>query len=160
MGNLMLRDDAAQQARQQAVSLPAFALATSAAPIEEISAALKADDLETARRGASSIEYELRPLSSDDTMLEEAAIALGRQVGLMKMSASAEQKDEWISLVLDEVSNLPARLVLRALDEVRQSARFESEVVPAVVAAVQKRKRVLDEELAALNLLIEAAGPR
>ena len=93
-------------------------------------------------------------------MLEEAAIALGRQVGLMKMSASAEQKDEWISLVLDEVSNLPARLVLRALDEVRQSARFESEVVPAVVAAVQKRKRVLDEELAALNLLIEAAGPR
>lgn len=84
-------------------------------------------------------------------------IALGRQIGLMRPNLATEQKEEWIGLMLDELANLPAGLVLDALPDVRRKCKFEGEVLPAVLEIVEPKAKRLQAELRNLAALEEAA---
>lgn len=156
MGNQLAIQPAVRQARQQVASSNAYGLVTSEAPDEEIRRSLTVEDrasLPTARWG---LEQALRTADRDDQ--EAIAMQLGRQIGLMRPNLVEVQKEEWIALALDELSDLPAELVLEALPLVRRSAKFEGEVVPGVIEYVEPRASRLRAELRCFEKLTEVAG--
>lgn len=147
-----------QQARQQVTSSIAYALAESQAPNEEIRASLTPADRQLFEIAERHLLDELRPAGFKSEATEEITIALGRQIGLMRPNLSETQKEEWITLCLDELAQLPAGMVKDALAQVRRTAKFEGEVVPGVIELVEGRALRLKNELKLIGQLKAIAG--
>lgn len=124
------------------------------APQDEIRQSVTVDVRGALPAATTAVRRMLAP--ADDQVQEEIAIALGRQIGLLKMGAPAEVKEEWIGLLLDDLAREPAELVLDALPIVRRSVKFEGEVLPAVIAHVEPRASKLRAELDCLERLADA----
>jgi hypothetical protein len=95
---------------------------------------------------------------ADHHTQEAIAVQLGRQIGLMRPNLVEVQKEEWIALALDDLSDLPWELVLEALPLVRRMAKFEGEVVPFVIEYVEPREARMRAQLRLVEKLIEVAG--
>lgn len=128
------------------------------APPEEIRASLTPDDRRALPIALHTLRLATRPASQDGEQQEAVAIALGRQIGLIRPNLVVEQKEEWISLALLDLAEFPAHLLLEALPIVRRSVTFEGEVVPAVLAIVEPKAMKLQRELRNVEKLSEVAG--
>lgn len=89
---------------------------------------------------------------------EQIVVALGRQIGLLKAGLAAEHKEDWIAVAFGELCDQPADMVLEALREVRRSARFEGDVVPAVLDIVEPKAAKLRTERDRVEKLEAIAG--
>lgn len=141
----------AQQARQLVVSSNAYALAENEAPAAEILQSLTDSDRAAIPAAALEVQGRLRPASMQE--LENIAVALGRQIGLIRIGLSEEAKDEWISLQLDDLREFPADMVLEALRSARRHVKFEGEVLPAVLDTVEPQVSRLKNEARHLERL-------
>ena len=103
-----------------------------------------------------SVASELAPGGPADQ--EAIAIALGRQIGLLKAGLAVEHKEDWIGIALAEVVHLPPDMVLEALRDVRRKARFEGDVIPAILDIVEPKVAALRTEQKRLEKLAEIAA--
>ena len=156
MENPLVNIDAGLQARQQVASSPAFDLVKTNAPEEEIRAALSPDVRQAIPLALRQVRQQMAGGGPADQ--EAVAVALGRQIGLLKAGLAAEHKEDWIGIAFAELQNLPPDLLLDALREVRRSARFEGDVVPAVLAIVEPQVAKLETERKTLERLEAIAG--
>lgn len=148
--------DTAQLSRRRLASSTAFGLVEVQAPDEEIRAALSQADRQDIPVAIYAVLEELRPANEDEEV--EIAGLLGRQIGLLRMGAPIEQKEEWIALASDELREFPADRVIKALNEGRGVIRFEGEVVPYVREQVEPKVAKLRRELEKLQELARIAG--
>jgi hypothetical protein len=124
--------------------------------VEEIRRALLPDVRQALPVAIRAIDDELRPGGEDGH--EALAVALGRQIGILKAGLAAEHKEDWIDLALAELHDLPSALVLDALTSVRRKARFEGDVVPMVIEIVEPQVAKLRTERKHVERLLEIAG--
>lgn len=127
------------------------------APAEEIRACLTVADREALPVAIETLRAALRPCRKGQEQ-ETLAMALARQIGLLKMNSLPEQKEEWIALAMDELVDQPCSLVMDALADVRHRIRFEGEVVPTVIEIVEPRAARLRNELRLVERLAEVAA--
>lgn len=156
MGDNLVSSDAGQQARLLVASSTACDLVKVDAPVEEIRRALSPDVRRALPVAIRSVAQELAPGSIQEQ--EQMAIALGRQIGLLKAGLRVEDKDDWIAIALEEIIHLPPAMVLEALRDVRRRARYEGDVVPAVLDIVDPKVAQLSTEHKRLARLEEIAG--
>lgn len=128
------------------------------APADEIRASLTNDDRRALPVALATLRAQTQPAREDRAVMEDVAIALGRQIGLIRPNLSVEQKDEWISIALDDLVGFPAWMLLEALPIVRRSVTFEGEVIPAVLAIVEPKAMKLQRELRNVETLAEIAA--
>jgi hypothetical protein len=126
------------------------------APDTEIRAALSPADRNAIPVAIYAVDQELRRPTEDEQVA--LAMMLGRQIGLLKMGAPAEMKEEWIALALDEIGHLPTAMVEEALRGARRKVRFEGEVVPFVLEEVEPKVAKLRRERERLQELQRVAG--
>lgn len=156
MEHQLVNVDAGRQARRQVASSTAYDLVRSSAPEEEIRRALSPELRAALPLAIRSLAQDLAPGGPDDHA--EMVIALGRQIGLLKAGLAVEHKEDWISIALSEVSERPPAIVLEALREVRRKARFEGDVVPAVLDLVEPQIAKLQTECKHVEHLVALAG--
>lgn len=89
---------------------------------------------------------------------EAIAVALGRQIGMLKAGLAAEHKEDWIGICFAELSQLPPDMTIEALQDVRRKARFEGDVVPMVLEIVEPKVAKLQTERKHLERLVAIAG--
>lgn len=102
-----------------------------------------------------ALRQELAPGGPED--FEHMTMALGRQIGLLKAGLAAEHKEDWISIALEDLAQLPPDMVIDALREVRRRARFEGDVLPMVLEIIDPRVAALRTEQKHVERLIEIA---
>lgn len=120
---------------------------------EEVATAMTPALRETFSRALRGVRAELAP--PDDTEQEVLVVELTRVIALLGGGWPAEQRSEWIEVVLTELTSLPAGHVATAVSEAMRKVRYASDFLPTVVDRVEELASRARAEQATLTKIAE-----
>jgi hypothetical protein len=88
--------------------------------------------------------------------LKQGKAELGACLTLVSPSGlTADDRKEWLAVAMQTLSGIPEDLLARGCAEARKRCRFPSEIVPTIIASIEKQWqwRLADEREARLALM-------
>lgn len=140
----------AQRAKLLLSSSSAVALVESGAPREEISAALRPDEIAAIPIALAATLGELAVADPADRDAAQKDLVLAAEctqaIVNMRPELDPDKRADWASSVMTEFDGEPYELVLEAVRAVRRTCRYPGDFVPNVIALVVARKARLEAE--------------